>query len=577
GFALGPLVEPETPGCMTCLRHAERKNNQARNDRETMRLASSGGRAAGPAAVPPAVGDVLSGILASMVSDWMAQGRAPHLSGNYVHLTYEPAIGAVRHRFSADPECPDCGHRPHDSEDLARIAFQARPKPSPREYRTANPRIGLRNLADNLVDWRSGFIRSTFQNVASSILPIVAAEAPMLGMPQPETGYGRTKTLGGSRQVAILETLERYSGRQPRGKRTVRRASFADCGPRAIDPRRFVLHREEQQHEPGYALVPYHDDLEIAWIWAHSMRRDDTVLLPEQLAFYALRDQPGVPVNRFVSEISNGCAMGSSLEEAVFYGLLEVVERDAFLTSWYGGLPGVRLDLDTVDDPAIRAINARCSLGGFDLHVFDIGLEFGVPAIEALIVDTQEDTPIKTYCAAGAHPDPEAAIFGALVETVTSMALYKRTFAQARDRARELLDDMSKVQAMEDHIVLFSNPQMLPRLDYLFAGDAVPVREHFKTWHGCEPSDDLAVDLSQLVRAVLEVADDILIVDQTSALLRQFGLVCVKVLAPGLSTVTFGHQYRRIPDERVARARKLPRFRGVAFPPGLNLTPHNFP
>ena len=52
----------------------------------------------------------------------------------------------------------------------------------------------------------------------------------------------------------------------------------------------------------------------------------------------------------FVYETSNGCALGGSLEEAIFHGIMEVVERDSFLLTWYAKLPLPRLDLSSAND-----------------------------------------------------------------------------------------------------------------------------------------------------------------------------------------------------------------------------------
>ena len=41
---------------------------------------------------------------------------------------------------------------------------------------------------------------------------------------------------------------------------------------------------------------------------------------------------------------SNGCASGGCLVEAIYFGLMEVVERDAFLLAWYGGLALAEID-----------------------------------------------------------------------------------------------------------------------------------------------------------------------------------------------------------------------------------------
>lgn len=56
------------------------------------------------------------------------------------------------------------------------------------------------------------------------------------------------------------------------------------------------------------------------------------ILVPESLAYYSLGRE-----DSFVYETSNGCALGGSLEEAIFHGILEAAERDSFCLP---GMPG---------------------------------------------------------------------------------------------------------------------------------------------------------------------------------------------------------------------------------------------
>ena len=158
----------------------------------------------------------------------------------------------------------------------------------------------------------------------------------------------------------------------------------------AIDPRGFTLHTPAQSREAGYEYLAYSDTLEFNWVWAFSVRRRAPVLIPEQLAYYRLHDTPLGPQNRFVYESSNGCAVGGCLEEAILYGLLEVLERDAYLVNWYGRYLPVEISLQDVADETIRLSLARASAQGLIVRVFDIGAEMQLPIVLALVHDQRE-------------------------------------------------------------------------------------------------------------------------------------------------------------------------------------------
>lgn len=82
-------------------------------------------------------------------------------------------------------------------------------------------------------------------------------------------------------------------------------------------------------------------------------------MVPQWLAYYSSPCRQG-----FVYETSNGCALGGSLEEAVLYGMLEVVERDSFLLTWYAQLPLPRLDPRSAVDPDLELMADRIANDG---------------------------------------------------------------------------------------------------------------------------------------------------------------------------------------------------------------------
>ncbi len=150
---------------------------------------------------------------------------------------------------------------------------------------------------------------------------------------------GRTHSYADSEMTAILEGLERYCGMSPRGKRTAVHDSYLNLKELALDPVLVGVHGKEQYERPGFPFRPFDPSRQIDWVWGYSFLQERPILVPELLAYYSSGCGHG-----FVYETSNGCALGGSLEEAIFYGILEVVERDSFLMTWYAELPLAPLD-----------------------------------------------------------------------------------------------------------------------------------------------------------------------------------------------------------------------------------------
>jgi len=123
---------------------------------------------------------------------------------------------------------------------------------------------------------------------------------------------------------------------------------------------------------------------------------------------------------------TNGLASGNHSLEAVVHGLCELIERDA--TSVWNALPlAIRgrawLRLDTVPDPACRAVLERLASAGVAAHVWDISGDAGVASFYCLITD-ERDRSGQPGAGQGTHPAPEVALLRALTEAAQVRTTY---------------------------------------------------------------------------------------------------------------------------------------------------------
>jgi ribosomal protein S12 methylthiotransferase accessory factor len=557
---IGPVIVAGEGSCIECLLNWTRSEWSELN----RKLSNNGGG--------KTASNVLPQVLPALIEEFLAQGATPGRVAVHNRTSGETVV----RRFIPHPFCSRCRAFMSQVREISARDLATPILVKPGTFRAG----GLPNhaaLVARFMDQRTGLVRYLFDEPSSTVMPMAVASFLQDGsLDQFENGYGRAVTGRASQIVAMLEALERFAGYMPRARREILRGSFRELGERAADPADFILHAPEQRGEPAFNLVDYTPDLEMNWLSGWSMRRRAEVLIPEQLVYYRLPDPPGRPTNRFVYEVSSGCAMGSSPIEAALHGLFEVIERDGFLNCWYARRPPVQLDASDADNSAIRALIARSEAAGYEVHLFDVESSFGVTVIWGLIVNPADDAPVKSYSAAGASIDPEAAILSALVEVCTSISVYEGKLPQKRSQAEEMLRDSAKVQTMEDHVLLYSHPDSFGRLTYLFSRPGrVPLKRRFASWYRDRSGDDLAAIFTGLCDRVLADARDVLIVNQSFGEMEAAGFNCVKVLAPGLTPVSFGHQHRRISLERIRR------YAGPAFAPAteadINPYPHNFP
>jgi len=194
--------------------------------------------------------------------------------------------------------------------------------------------------------------------------------------------------------------------------------------------------------------------LPFLWIEGRDMLSGTPKWLPFEMvhANYAL---PEPPHSGGFSATTNGLASGNTRGEAVLHALMEVIERDA-VTLWklgaaaWGGDTALRLE--TVTDPACRAVLAMFARAGIEVAVWDVRSDIGAPCFLCLIAEPGGETGTAEF-GAGAHPAPEVALMRALTEAAQARTTFiagaredipdadyaVEALAERRDRAAGLM------------------------------------------------------------------------------------------------------------------------------------------
>ncbi|WP_057913751.1 TOMM precursor leader peptide-binding protein [Peribacillus muralis] len=566
---VGPLVRAGIPGCSQC---ADLRQLMAGRDRKEMwgikkQLQENGGIGRDAAASR-------TGLL--QMSHLIMEEVRRFMSGDHVHS--EGRVGLLNlktlnvswHTFLPDPLCPVCSQLPDDTSDRARISLQPSPKISPDSYRTRSMDDLGKVLARDYLDARTGFLNNKVTDLVPPFADVSVNLPLFIG---DEATAGRTLSYAASEMTAILEGLERYCGIEPHGKRTVVHDSYNNLKNQALDPIKIGVHAKENYAQPDFPFQPFNPDRAIDWVWGYSFQQERPILIPERLSYYSLGCGNG-----FVYETSNGCALGGSLEEAIFYGIMEVVERDSFLMTWYAQLPLNRIDPNSANDKELELMIDRArAAAGYDIQLFNSTMEHGIPSVWAL-AKNRKQKGLNLICAAGAHLDPIRAVKSAVFELAGMMLTLDQQLEKNKEEIEKMFEDSSLVRKMDDHGMLYGLPQSEARLDFLLNADR-PMRTFAEEFTKKEKHQDLTDDLQDILQEFRRLKLEVIVVDQTTPEIERNGLHCVKVLIPGMLPMTFGHHLTRVTGlERVLR---VPMELGFAKRPlefaQLNPHPHPFP
>ncbi len=566
---IGPLVRPGVPGCSQCAdtRRLMAGCDQGQTETETMGIMDEQSSCSSGWFSRAGILQ-LTLLLADEVERFMQNQRVRTEEGLYIVSMKN--LSSSFHFFQPEPLCEICGHLPEDSREAAEITLQMRSGTGAEGYRSRSMKELEAFLVHDYLDERTGILNKKRVNIEAPFADVLV-NLPLFGAD--EVTAGRSHSYAKSELTAILEGLERYCGLKPKGKRTVIHDSFHNLAELALDPVRVGLYSKEQYAQPDFPFEPYDPELPIDWVWGYSFLQERPILVAESLAYYSTGKG-----DDFVNESSNGCALGGSLEEAVLFAILEVVERDAFLMMWYAQLPVPRLDAFSSGDKQLQLMIERLrAVSGYNLHLYNMTMENGIPSICALAKNSKEQG-VNLVCAAGSHPDPVRAAKSAIHELAGMLPYLNQIYETNVEDYKLMYQDSSLVQRMEHHSMLYSLPQAEERLEFLLDKD-----RPLQSFDDAFPRKTESADPTAELKAVLEIFKrlqlEVIVVDQSTPETLRNGLYCVKVLIPGMLPMTFGHSFVRITGlERVLR---IPMELGYAKQPltleRLNPHPHPFP
>lgn len=572
---VGPCVETDRPGCLTCW--AGRYFGARRHAR-----ACAQPRA--PSSLDPPADPWLTVLTASIIGALAARHVRAHVDAGGGRPTEGAAdwtacyfnlrtMSGRTWAVAPDSSCPVCSERPSDSAEHAHIELAYAEKGS-EETDRLRPLTELAGVGRTYAGHRSNVVSSHYVNWNFKCGAVASVTVTLSAGRPPEPCSGFCANYEDAQTVAVLEGLERVAGVRPCGIRPFARGSIASLGALAVDPRPFGLHAPEEYAEFPQLLTPFTEALELDFVWAWSFRQRQSVLVPKQLAYYG-RAAPGR--STFVIEGSVGCALGGSVEECVLHGIFEVVERDAFLLTWYARMAPPQLDLLDCTDPEVRYRYRFLRAEGFDVFTFDISTDYAIPAIGILARRRDGQMPAALFVSA-AHAKPAQAIKKALRELTATYGRYQVELQHEsnRRRASAMVEDPRQVRSMSDHALFYCVPASGRHLDFLFDSPRRTSLADLDDGARALRSRNMGRDLVAAVDRLMAAGSDVLAVKQTPPELATHGLHVCKTLISDAIPMTWG-RHRRLENMRRLDARLRRQGRAGGTAPIPNPAPHPYP
>lgn len=355
------------------------------------------------------------------------------------------------------------------------------------------------------------------------------------------SGKGLTDII--ARTSALGEAVERYSGGIwppevfPRFKRK-------DLVSRSIDPGRLVLYDEDQ-----YPLLPYdayNDESILGWVEGRSFVDDTPVMVPAMAVLMNYAPAPGEC--RLLQLTSNGLAAGPTLADASLRAALEVIERDAFISSWLLRLAAERINPTEHPCKATRGVVESYRRRGVDIELYRLHTDLPVYTFVGFGVGRTEDIRPAMVVGLGADFDPVSAARSAILEVaqVRPALRFRLRDPVFESRRQMLVAHPAAVKELEDHDLRYAGAETLPIFDFIRSSPSGSIK-----WDS--PTASRGSRVRELTRALSLVGSDLICVNLTPPDMKNLDLYTVRAIIPGLQPIYFGEQERRLARQRLSQ------------------------
>lgn len=256
---------------------------------------------------------------------------------------------------------------------------------------------------------------------------------------------------------AVMETVERWYLASYNTNDFIY-GSYNDLKKRslnAINPTTLSQYSKTQLKLKKFSAFNISLDSPFYWTKANKLFSSDTFMIPAHIInFMSDKD---LPKKLILISDSSGAAAGTSVEQAVYNGICELIERDAYTIMYYNFLPMKKVDFSKILDKNISDLLTYIRNYYLDVMVFEITLDINVPIFFSVTIDTTGMDPQITV-GAKCSLEWNEAMYGAILESFQG-----RSFLRDLTTARQ---SKGKRTGIEEYISPKSNEAIFKRFKY---------------------------------------------------------------------------------------------------------------
>lgn len=316
-----------------------------------------------------------------------------------------------------------------------------------------------------------------------------------------------------------------------------------------LDPLSFVgISPEQRKDNP---ILEINKDSFFRWVKGFCIENGKTVFIPAQVVYSNYKYHPREPIIR--SPITTGAAAADSLVEALYRGICEAVERDAFMITYLNKISPPVIEPSSIVDEEIQSLLNLFSRYNLETYLIDITTDIKIPSIMAIIIDRTGIGP-AVHVSAKTDLDLRSAILGVLSEGLKGRLAFRRRLDMIKpfeERKRELNISSKKIMTFDDRAIFWYSPDMIEKIEFIFSGKKKLLTE--------DSFKKQTLSSFEKIKTVIKILKNKNIlaygIDVTIPKVKEEGIYVVKAILPKLQPLyldeglkyTFGERLFNVP------------------------------
>lgn len=532
---IGPVFRPNDTACWECLAHRLRINFsesyyfQNSGDTSNQSISSPIGL---PSTIEMALNMLATETIKANVhtSDYTLDNNILTFNLN----TYNSQL----HRLTKRPQCLRCGNKQNDPPSPINLKSNTKHFTLENGHRNSMPQETLQKY-EHLVSPITGIIQSLESSSSNAFMHVYTA-GQNLAMQQIEYRNNielthtqnlkqrHLRSFSGGKGIndiqakvsALCEAAERYSGVY-RGDEYKIITTFKELGHKAIHPNS-CMNFSDYQYKNRSLLNkgqkwshiiphPFDEHEKISWTPLWSLTEKTFKYIPTSYCYYGYTDSQN---KIYCIGNSNGSAAGNTVEEAIFQGFMELVERDAVAIWWYNRIKRPTVDFKSFNIEYINNLYEYYQTVNREMWILDITHDLNIPTFVAISRNFNQPTEDIIF-GFGTHIDAKIALVRAVTEMNQFYVLLPYKDYKDGEFDKDILNWWNTAS-------LENQPHFKPEI-------SMPRKEI--TDYPIISSQDILKDLQYCKSQIEGQGMEMLVLDQTRP---DISLPVVKVIVPGM-------------------------------------------